>query len=220
MNQTSDEDLLREFQKRKVHIALVKSDNDAITGFLSLEDIVEELIGEVQDEFATEEFIHLSDLINRDGVIPELGEVDKKEAIDRLIKKAAAVYPELNETELVREVWKREAMISTAIGNEMAIPHARVNLSKPVIIFAKSRAGIDFDSYDQLPVKLIFFIITPISAPIIQLRVLAKIAKAAESSIFRQKLIEAKTGDAILKVIRSADFSYSIESNKKNNPLP
>ncbi|MCX5777515.1 MAG: CNNM domain-containing protein [Candidatus Firestonebacteria bacterium] len=207
------EDLLREFQKRKIQIALINSDKGQAIGFLSFEDIVEELIGEVQDEFTTETFMHLSDLINKDGIVSDLGATSKKEAINILIKKAAVLYPELNEKELVDEVWKREAMLSTAIGRELAIPHARVAVSKSIIVFGRSKKGIDFSAPDQLPVKIIFLAITPSSTPIMQLRILAKIAKVSESSIFKQKLMEAKNEAAIFNVIRLADFSYPVETN-------
>ncbi|OGF44727.1 MAG: hypothetical protein A2536_09270 [Candidatus Firestonebacteria bacterium RIFOXYD2_FULL_39_29] len=206
------EDLLREFQKSKAQIALINSDKGQTIGFLSFEDIVEELIGEVQDEFTTEVFVHLSDLIRKEGVIADMGDIDKKEAISILIDKAAVLYPELNKKELVDEVWRREAMLSTAIGSELAIPHARVDVSKTIIIFGRSKEGIDFNSFDKIPVKLIFLVITPVSTPIMQLRILAKIAKIAESYIFRQKLMEAKNEDDIYKVIGLTDFSYPVET--------
>ena len=211
------EDLLREFQKRKAQLALINSDKGQTIGFITFENIVEELIGEVQDEFATEVFIHLSDVISKEGIISDVADTDKKGAIDSLIKKAAVLYPELNEKELSNEVWKREAMLSTAIGKEVAIPHARVEVSKPIVLFGRSKKGIDFDAPDKIPVKIIFFVITPVSIPMLQLRILAKIAKISESSIFRQKLKEAKTEDAVFKVIKLADFSYPVEpnSNKK-----
>jgi PTS system nitrogen regulatory IIA component len=168
------------------------------------------LIGEVQDEFATEEFIHLSNLIKKDGIITEFGKTNKRGAINKLIKKAVVLYPELNEKELSSEIWKRETMLSTAIGSEVAIPHARVEISNPIIIFGRSNEGIEFNAPDQLPVKLIFLVITPISTPKTQLRILAKIAKVVGSYIFKQKLMEAKDEEAIYKIIRLADFSYPI----------
>ena len=210
------EDLLREFQKRKVQIALINSDKGQTTGFISFEDIVEELIGEVQDEFTTEVFVHLSDLISKKGVIADIGDIDKKEAVNRLIKKAAALYPEINEKEVSDEVWKREAMLSTAIGSELAIPHARVEISNTIIVFGRSKEGVEFNAPDKLPVKLIFLVLTSNSSPIMQLRILAKIAKVAESYIFRQKIMEAKNEDEILNVIRLADFSYSVETHTGN----
>ena len=44
-------DLLREFQKRKAHMAMVTDEFGAIRGLITLEDIVEEIVGEIDDEY-------------------------------------------------------------------------------------------------------------------------------------------------------------------------
>lgn len=44
-------DLLREFQKRKIHIAVVTDEFGTTRGLITLEDILEEIVGEIDDEF-------------------------------------------------------------------------------------------------------------------------------------------------------------------------
>ncbi len=46
--------LLREFQARKIHMAAVVNEFKATVGILTLEDVLEELVGEIQDEFDME----------------------------------------------------------------------------------------------------------------------------------------------------------------------
>lgn len=47
--------LLREFQSKKIHMAIVVNEFGAASGLLSLEDVLEELVGEIQDEFDQEQ---------------------------------------------------------------------------------------------------------------------------------------------------------------------
>ncbi|GMO53981.1 MAG: hemolysin family protein [Termitinemataceae bacterium] len=56
------DDLLREFQKRRVHIAVVVDEYGGVSGIVCMEDILEEIIGDIQDEFdhEREEIISLS----------------------------------------------------------------------------------------------------------------------------------------------------------------
>lgn len=53
------DDLLRDFQENKIHIAIVVDEYGATQGLVSLEDILEEVVGEITDESDSEEtFYH------------------------------------------------------------------------------------------------------------------------------------------------------------------
>ncbi|MGZ8635865.1 MAG: hemolysin family protein [Actinomycetota bacterium] len=83
-------DLLREMQQEKFHIALVTDEYGSTSGLVTLEDLLEELVGEISDEYDTEE-PELEDL--GDGVY----RVDGKMAIDEV--------NEILEVELPDEEW-------------------------------------------------------------------------------------------------------------------
>jgi CBS domain containing-hemolysin-like protein len=55
--------VLRDMRRRQRHLALVVDEHGTVTGLLTLEDVLEELVGEIDDEFDTA----AEELIERDG---------------------------------------------------------------------------------------------------------------------------------------------------------
>lgn len=57
------DEILKTFLSRHAHMALVVDENGVLTGMLTLDDVLEELVGEIQDEFDTteERFITVAD---------------------------------------------------------------------------------------------------------------------------------------------------------------
>jgi CBS domain containing-hemolysin-like protein len=57
------DDLLRELRRKKIHIAVVVDEYGGVSGIVSMEDIIEEIIGDIQDEFdhETEDVVELGE---------------------------------------------------------------------------------------------------------------------------------------------------------------
>jgi putative hemolysin len=72
------DDLLHEFQRRKVHIAIVLDEYGGTAGLVTIEDLLEEIVGEIQDEYDVEE-----------PLVESLGEdrarVDGRASVDDLL---------------------------------------------------------------------------------------------------------------------------------------
>jgi gliding motility-associated protein GldE len=52
------DDLLRDFQNRKMHMAIVVDEYGGSSGIVTLEDVLEEIIGDITDEFDEDEIRH------------------------------------------------------------------------------------------------------------------------------------------------------------------
>jgi gliding motility-associated protein GldE len=53
------EDLLREFQSKRTHFAIVVDEFGGTDGIITLEDILEEIVGEIRDEYDDEESVNI-----------------------------------------------------------------------------------------------------------------------------------------------------------------
>ncbi len=75
----SIDDLLHEFQRRKVHMAIVLDEYGGTAGLVTIEDLLEEIVGEIQDEYDVEE-----PLVER--LDEDRARVDGRAAIDDLLE--------------------------------------------------------------------------------------------------------------------------------------
>ena len=99
-------DLLREMQKEKFHIALVTDEYGSVVGLITLEDLLEELVGEITDEYDTDE-------PELEQVAEDVYRVDGKLSIDEL--------NELLDVELPNEEW--DTVGGLMLGLMGSIPH-------------------------------------------------------------------------------------------------
>jgi mannitol/fructose-specific phosphotransferase system IIA component (Ntr-type) len=127
------------------------------------------------------------------AIISALSARNRFEALAELSERAAQILgvdPDLV-TDVVR---KREEIMSTGLGQGLAIPHGKIpGIEKPVIVFARSPQGLEWDSADGQPVHLVFLIITPESNSDLQVQILALIAKAMLNPVLSKVLMRAVT---------------------------
>ena len=106
----------------------------------------------------------------------------------------------------LKDVFEREKLGATGIGNEIAIPHARTDAVNNIIIaFGRASQGIDFNGIDNKPVKLVFLMGTPKKDVNKYLQVLAHLTRLLKKESFRQQLLEAQNAGEILNAIREIE---------------
>ncbi|MBQ4329746.1 MAG: PTS sugar transporter subunit IIA [Lentisphaeria bacterium] len=102
-----------------------------------------------------------SQYVDQDSVMTLKGKT-KLEVMDQLISRAADLT-KLNRDVIFRLAWKREQMMTTGVGNMLALPHIRVNdILHPYVIVGVCEEPIeDYQGLDDQPVRVIVFTVAP-----------------------------------------------------------
>lgn len=143
----------------------------------------------------------LSDLLRVDAVLPHVKANSKKQALQEMAAKAAAIT-ERAEREIFDTLQQREKLGSTGVGHGVAIPHGKlVGLDRLVGVFARLDRPVDFDSLDDEPVDLMFLLLAPENAGADHLKALARIARVLREPAVAAKLRAANDAAAIYALL-------------------
>ncbi len=164
--------------------------------------------------------VNILEFVPRRALVPELRSNERYEAIRELCEAVATQVGPPGAEALFDAVREREALMGTATGHEVAIPHARLpSLRRPVLTFGHSARGIDWDSPDGRPVHLVFLLLTPEREDGIQLQILAALAQAMLIPQARQRLAGAQTGPAAWLALEEALRSQDLVRVKLERPV-
>ncbi len=200
------EKLLKIFPDKGIHLALTRGADGRVSGLVTLEDLMEELVGEIKDEFDAADGSLLLEALANASVRLRVEVADRKSLYRELLEPLKAKMPGLNTAEAFRLLWERETKLSSAVGRGIAIPHARLpGLTRPLIAFARLAHPLSFQSPDGVPVRLVFLVLSPSGYPVVQLKLLSRIAALAMNENLRKRLLTARTPDAVIEILRTAD---------------
>ena len=145
----------------------------------------------------------LTDLVVPQAVVPSLRVNSKKQALQELAARAAAICGR-NEREVLEVLMQRERLGSTGIGSGIAIPHGKLGrLERLFGVFARLERPIDFEALDGQPVDLMFLLLAPEAAGADHLKALARIARLLRDTEIAQKLRESRDAEALYAVLMS-----------------
>ena len=143
----------------------------------------------------------LSDLLVIDGILPRLKSANKKQALQEMAAKAAALTGR-DERDIFETLMQREKLGSTGVGHGVAIPHGKLaGLDRLVGVFALLDRSIDFDSLDGEPVDVMFLLLAPESAGADHLKALARIARVLRDDETAAKLRAADDAAAMYALL-------------------
>lgn len=155
----------------------------------------------------------LSELIRNGAVKIPLTSTRREGILDELV----GLIPEIKDDPnargtLLRALQEREQLHSTAIGDGIAIPHARNALvgmvQRAVIVFGKHPEGVPYGALDGQPVNLFFLIISPTVTQ--HLAILARLSRLLRTPNTRKKLLAADSADRVLIALREAEANLQV----------
>jgi len=105
--------------------------------------------------------VNLKDVVSSELFLTSLASDTKNGVLQEMCDVAAPIVGNAPER-FFRLVSERERVSSSGWRFGIAVPYARVDgLSRPVVVIGRTEKGIDFDSRDGRPAKLIVLILTP-----------------------------------------------------------
>ena len=150
--------------------------------------------------------MRLTELLNAQAITTRLRSRTKRDTIAELVDLLEAAHGLSSKGEILDRVLRREAMMSTGIGNGVAIPHGKARLvDRLVAACGVSQEGLDFESVDGEPATLFILLVAPETGGAMHVKVLANISRLLKEETVRQSLREATGPDAFLATLRAAE---------------
>ncbi len=160
----------------------------------------------------------ITDLLTKKSINLNVKASNKKDIIEQAVELMEQNGNINNKEEYLKLVMKREEEGSTGVGEGIAIPHGKGNvISKPGLVAMVIPDGVDFESLDGKPVKLLFLIAAPDSKDNLHLEVLSRLSALLMNEKFRKDLLNAKSKEEFLKIIDEADIQEKEEKENKES---
>jgi PTS system fructose-specific IIC component len=148
----------------------------------------------------------LSKFCSEDLITFGLKSEAKNEIIEELVNLASRSKLVKDKDEVLTAVLEREKLVTTGVGYGVAFPHAKTKAVKGIIIvFGRSKAGVDFEAMDKKPVYLFFLILAPEDAIGAHLNVMARLSYLMKSEKNREILMKISSPKELLEVLDSVE---------------
>jgi PTS system nitrogen regulatory IIA component len=151
----------------------------------------------------------LSELLVPAAISTRVRATTKREAIAELVALLEDGHGIDSQGEILDRVMRREAMMSTGIGNGVAIPHGKArSVDRMLAACALAPSGIEFESVDGEPARLFILLVSPENIGAIHVRVLANISRLLKEESVRQDIVESGSAAELLAALRAAETKY------------
>ena len=158
----------------------------------------------------------ITDLLKKESIDLNVEASSKEEILKKAVELMDKNGNITDKDKYLELVMKREEEGSTGIGEEIAIPHGKGDsISAPGLVAMVIPKGVNFESLDDKPVKLLFLIAAPNTKDNVHLEVLSRLSTFLMDEKFRKELLNAKSKDEFLQIIDKAEKEKNGEEKEK-----
>ncbi|MGX7109589.1 PTS fructose transporter subunit IIABC [Facklamia miroungae] len=159
----------------------------------------------------------ISDLLNIEVMDLDLIVRNKSEALKSLVNNLDQIGGVSDPEELIQALKKREQLSTTGVGNGVAMPHAQSStIKKPIIIFARSQKGINWEAMDEKGVHLIFMILMPEHSSNEHLTTIASLSKVLMKPGVIEHLMTVNHAQEVVNLFSNAQEDKEDQKTKKS----
>ena len=159
--------------------------------------------------------MRIVDLLNKESILLNASPASKQEAINMLVDLQVKGGRIADKEAYKKGILAREEMSSTAVGEGIAIPHAKSEAVKaPSLAAMTVPDGVDYEAMDGEPSNLLFMIAAPNNGDV-HLEVLSRLMTILMDEDFRTRLLAAPDKQEFLNVINQMEEEKFPEEEKK-----
>jgi len=146
--------------------------------------------------------VKISNIMNEEFVNLSLESDTKERVIEEMANVVLRRKNVQDRGRFLQAILDRENLESTGIGRGIAIPHARTDaIDEMVVVFGRSKMGVDFSSIDGKPAQIFFLIVAPEKDKSAYINVLARLSRLLRKEEFRRNLEQAQSPDKVIELI-------------------
>ena len=150
--------------------------------------------------------MNLLDILSPESTIVDLKGESKEDIIAELVNSLVVGDSITDRDQVLQAVLDREKIMSTGIGDGIAIPHGKsAAVTELVAAMGTQRRGVDFDALDGEPAFVFFLLVSPANVSGPHIKALARISRLLKNDAFKKKLIEANSAEEIIATIEVAE---------------
>ena len=137
--------------------------------------------------------------------LPGLASGPRDAVLDRMLKTLCSgnfydINPELSHESIMQALIRREAQRTTAMGEGIAFPHARLdNLSQALIAIATFEEPVLFEEF---PVQIVCLFLVPVSEASISLKLMAQLSRLLTNPAVRDEVLKAQSGEELRSIVK------------------